>query len=843
MADQQQPLPHLWVAESAHDEAFRRRGRGDKKIRDVEHRAHGAAVTRQLERAFEDVGERRAATGHELDELRALGSVIVLEGADAAYPLTLDRLERRSRHRKTPKVDTWRLLSVTPASDNQPEKAIVWVADKYRRQFLKLFEDYRDKLARDGESPRNRDLVANIERIRAVIVDDLWQSEGNPPRTGTHWWELWLTPVQGAATTLREFAAERELALHPRFLWLADRTVGWVHAAWEDLAVLPFTAVPLTEIRRPEFIDTIEDLPREDQDELAEHLAARVRAAGHQAPAVCHLDTGVRRSHVMIEPSLDESDVYSIVAGTTDDRQNHGTLMAGLALLGDLDPLLLGGVDVELRHRLESVKMLPDAGQHAEDAYGLATAQAVALPEVGSPRSRVFCMPVTAPPDRPGEPTLWSASIDALAAGVDIGRSPDGIQLLGAPDPDAARLFIISAGNLHARDFRAEYRDACDAAPIEDPAHAWNALTVGAHTERVAEPEHPDFWGWRPLADRGDISPHSRTSVFFARQWPIKPDICMEGGNLLHDGAQDFHAHPLLCVRTTDARDDRAIGAASATSAATAQAARLAALSMAKYPDYWPETIRGLLTHGAAWTPLMRAEIEGAATKTARLALLRRYGWGVPTDASVLDSSQNAVTLVTQDEFQPFEGETFAARVFRLHELPWPSDVLRELGAGEVTLRVTLSYFIEPTASRRGWRRRYAYASHGLRFELRRPNEPRAEFIRRVNNEAQREEEGTVPGGTAPTPWLVGSKQRVAGSLHQDIWEGIAADLAQCGELAVYPVGGWWKNRQAEDRRDLPVRYALVVSLKTREQGVDLYTPVEVAIAQRIATAIEVPGS
>lgn len=836
MADREGPLPHLQVVGAAHDEAFRRRGGGDKKVRDVEHRAHGVAVTRQLERALEDVGAKRVEVSTDLDELQAVGSVIVLEGADAAYPLKLESLERRSRHRTQPKVDMWRLLSVTPARDGEPEKATVWVSDRYRRQFLRLFEDYRDKTTRDGETPRQVELVANIARIRQVIIDDLWQSDGSPPRTGTEWWELWLVPGRGGVMTLREFAAARGLEVHPRVLWLPDRTVAWLRAEWADLAALPFTAVPLTEVRRPEFIDTVEDLTLEDQDELTNDLVERLRPAALDAPAVCHLDTGVRRSHELLEGSLAESDMHSIVAGTLGDRQNHGTPMAGLALFGDLEPLLLSGVQVQLRHRLESVKLLPDSGGHDESAYGLATAQAVAMPEIAAPRARVFCMPVTAKPDRVGEPTLWSASVDALAAGVDIGASNDGIQLLNAPDPAASRLFVISAGNLAFHEFQPAYRDACDAAPIDDPAHSWNALTVGAHTERTAESEDPDFWGWKALAQDGDISPHSRTSVLFARQWPIKPDICMEGGNLLHDGAADYHPHPLLCLRTTDARGDRALGSANATSAATAQAARLAALAMAQYPDYWPETIRGLLTHGADWTPLMRSEVEGAPNKTQRLALLRRYGWGVPTESTVLDSSLTAVTLVSQDEFQPFDGDGYAMRVFRLHDLPWPVEVLRELGPAAVTLRVTLSYFIEPTASRRGWRRRYAYASHGLRFELRRPNEPRAEFIRRVNNEAQREEEGTIPGGTQATDWLVGPKQRVAGSLHQDVWNGIAADLAECGELAVYPVGGWWKNSKREDRQDLPVRYALIVSLKTQEQGVDLYTPVELAIGQRIGT-------
>ena len=83
--------------------------------------------------------------------------------------------------------------------------------------------------------------------------------------------------------------------------------------------------------------------------------------------------------------------------------------------------------------------------------------------------------------------------------------------------------------------------------------------------------------------------------------------------------------------------------------------------------------------------------------------------------------------MVAQGKFQPFTGTDYKMRNFRFHQLPWPSDVLRSLGAADVELRVTLSYFVEPSAARRGWRRRYAYASHGLRFELRAPNETTTE--------------------------------------------------------------------------------------------------------------------
>jgi len=836
------PLAHLLVRDHVDTRDFSRTGRGDPKVRPVEARTHGLSMDREVRSALEASDTERTAIDFDADELRALGSVVVLEGADPAYPLRLQSLEQLSRHRKTPKLPYWLLLSVVPTSEadgGHGERAQVWVNDAYRRQFLKLFESYLSTTEGEG-NPRNNELVANIGRIRKAVLEDLWQSEGTPPQTGQCWWELWLRRTDDALDLIRAYAGARGLRLVERSLELRDRTVVWIESKWDELQALPFTSVPLAEIRKPEFAQTIEDLHLPDQEELVEDLAGRLHTADDGAPAVCHLDSGVRRSHILLSGSLSAGDVHSVVPGPIGDTRNHGTPMAGLALYGPLDDSLLAASAVHLRHRLESVKVLPDSNEDAHDplAYGIVTAEAVSLPEAAmAARPRVFCMLVTAPSEQPGEPTLWSASVDALAAGVDISTSDDGIALLGTPNLNAARLFLISAGNVE--DFEADYLAACDLAAVEDPAQSWNALTVGAHTELDDLPNDPTFSDWRVLGDPGDLSPHSRTSVSFPqRSWPLKPDICMEGGNVLTDGAADFHErHPLLSLRTVDSRGDLSISSANATSAATAQAARLAALTQANYPAYWPETVRGLLVHAADWTSAMRGRINAAPNKSVKLSLLRRYGWGVPTEERVLASARNAVTMIAQDEFVPFQGTDFQSRHLRLHSLPWPVEELQELGPAEVALKVTLSYFVEPNAARRGWRRRYAYPSHALRFELRGPAETTDQFLARVNREAQREEDEARPSG-GTSNWLVGPYQRNLGSLHQDVWEGSGADLAKVGVLAVHPVGGWWKNSRHPDRVDSPVRYSLVVSLRTEEQGVDLYTPVAAKLDVPVEAAI-----
>ena len=96
---------------------------------------------------------------------------------------------------------------------------------------------------------------------------------------------------------------------------------------------------------------------------------------------------------------------------------------------------------------------------------------------------------------------------------------------------------FISAGNLRHEILQPDYeyhRSNCERGGIEDPAQAWNAVTVGAFTEKVFI-RHPDYDDWQPLAESGDLCPTSRTSLPWPPEnqsgWPIKPDIVMEGGN------------------------------------------------------------------------------------------------------------------------------------------------------------------------------------------------------------------------------------------------------------------------------------------------------------------------
>ena len=103
---------------------------------------------------------------------------------------------------------------------------------------------------------------------------------------------------------------------------------------------------------------------------------------------MCLLDTGINRGHPLIAPTLDTTDLHTVEPawGTRDDA-GHGTEMAGLAIAGNLTDVLDNNADIEIEHRLESVKLLRDDGANGTDSrhHGYLTAEAVSRPEINHP--------------------------------------------------------------------------------------------------------------------------------------------------------------------------------------------------------------------------------------------------------------------------------------------------------------------------------------------------------------------------------------------------------------------------------------------------------------------------
>lgn len=81
-------------------------------------------------------------------------------------------------------------------------------------------------------------------------------------------------------------------------------------------------------------------------------------------------------------------------------------------------------------------------------------------------------------------------------------------------------------------------------------------------------------------------------------------------------------------------------------------------------------------------------------------------------------------------------------------------------------------------------------------------------------------------GSSGSERWYLGQNNRDVGSVHSDYCTVSAVELSECNMIAVYPIGGWWKERKHLKRYDKKARYSLVVTLSTPKADADLYTPI-----------------
>jgi len=266
----------------------------------------------------------------------------------------------------------------------------------------------------------------------------------------------------------------------------------------------------------------------------------------------------------------------------------------------------------------------------------------------------------------------------------------------------------------------------------------------------------------------------------------------------------------------------------------------MAAQIMAEYPEIWPETVRALLIHSARWTDKMRTQFCNQDSKTTgRRNLLRTCGYGIPDLQRAIQCMNNSVNLIIEDELQPFVRGSM--NEMHVHKIPWPREVLQDLGDVPAEMRVTLSYFIEPGPGEIGWKDKYRYPSCGLRFEVINNDESEEDFKKRVNVKMRGDDKKDKGEGTSGSQhWYLGSDNRDVGSIHSDFREQNSVDLCEANYIAVYPVIGWWRERTHLKCYNKKVRYSLIVSISTPETEVDLYTPIVTQIETTTQTPIEI---
>ena len=725
-------------------------------------------------------------------------------------------------------------------------KATVFIPEGKEDFFRKRIEQYSTEVTKKN-NPKHQDLVGSIENIKLALLESFWTDKQDKlPDTNRIKCEIWLRyeitknndePWCVAEDSFHNICDELGIQVDKtKRILFPERIVKVITANQAELKNLLETCEYITEIKcaeSPTVFFTEQD-PWE-QNEWINDLLQRSSFA-NTGISICLLDAGINSDHALLKPAILEDGVHTVDSrwNTNDSPlyKGHGTEMAGIALYDDLQSLLESNDNIEVNHSIESVKILPNHGQNSPDLYGAITEQAAYIAEIDHPElKRVLCMAVTTSeqPFHDGRPTSWSASIDELVSAAN-------------EDTNRCRLFIVSAGNIEPNYYEShDYPDQLE--PVQNPGQAWNAVTVGAYADRIAISQDT-YKGYSALAPRDAISPYSTTSVTWDKKWPVKPEVLFKGGNIATNGS-DYSSCDDLSFLTTGHRQYSPFSTICATSAATAQAAYFAATIQSVYPDLWPETIRALMVHSAEWTDEMFKQFcpEGRNAPKGKLRnLLRSCGYGIPNLDRAIQCVNNSVNMIVQSELQPFKkgSNGVSMNEMHFHSFPWPKDLLRDLGETEIKLRITLSYYIEPSPGEVGWKDKYRYPSCGLRFDLIRTNESIDEFKYRVNQKAHGEDDEPEENIAAGYKWVLGTQNRDVGSIHSDFLITTAANLCESECIAVYPVGGWWKERSYLGKSDKHVKYSLVVSLSTPEESIDLYTPIITQIAQKITISTPV---
>lgn len=717
-----------------------------------------------------------------------------------------------------------RLLNVRTGQmgDETVTFATVYVAHDMKRYFLKKIEEYATDSA-DGKRKNARFINSIADLRKALLIESFWtDAKELIPEDEKAWCEVWLS--SDSPDVLRDFEhllEQENIKASAGFIRFPERMVKVVLVNRHDLELLTRNSDYIAEYRLAKETATFWlNMPNREQAEWVRELLTRIDVVSEPTVSVCVLDTGINNGHPLIAPVLKDEDCMTVDPGWgTDDHDRHGTLMAGIAAYGDLQECLTSRNRIALLHCLESVKIIPrPPKKNRQELWGYVTTQAVSLAEIQAPfRGRIHCLAISASDTRDkGRPSSWSGQIDNLASGA---------------EDDNQRLFIVCAGNINDLSQALDYPNTQLNESIHDPAQAWNALTIGAYTE-LDIIKNKTLEGYTPVASAGQLSPFTTASITWDDEWPNKPDVLLEGGNLSHDGQGFLDESDDLSLLSTFYKPTVShFRSHNMTSAATAKAAWLAAQIKCYYPECWPETVRALVVHSAQWTDELQKQFLKDRSKGAYSRLLRICGYGVPDLSRALFSAGNSLTLISQAFIQPYEkkptGSGYRTKEMHLYDLPWPKEVLLSLPPDiKVSMKVTLSYFIEPGPGEIGWKDRYRYPSHGLRFDVKSPSETTDEFVRRINAASWNEEEARPGTKSASDKWLIGANGRNKGSIHSDIWEGSAADLADSGVIAVYPIIGWWRTRPHLGRFNKSARYCLIVSIHTPEEDIDIYTPV-----------------
>ncbi|HVC06994.1 MAG TPA: S8 family peptidase [Solirubrobacterales bacterium] len=493
------------------------------------------------------------------------------------------------------------------------------------------------------------------------------------------------------------------------------------------------------------------------------------------------------------------------------EPSDHGTMVAGRIVFGDIESALAGGAAWVALGPLHSIRVLeqnpgdptdaifPTATPHhslIEDAVRRLHARGVRVINLSIADRVSFSGPHL---------SLWSERMDELARELDV-------------------LIVVAAGNQLARDLP-DGQSILDAYPdylledgcrVAEPGAGANMLTVGS-VARFAAPQRADgrqLPGDRAVAQEGEPSPFTRAGPGAAGG--IKPDVLHHGGNWAFNDVDlvETNDFGLSAISTKGGGEQPYFGVANGTSYAAPLVTRVAAKILNRYPTSRANLLRALI--GVSARPLLLPDsLDGR--KRRRLA-----GYGSLSEYNALESGGNRVALMYQGEI--------AVDTVVAHSIPIPREFMEASG----DRRVIVSLAFDPEVRRT--RRDYLTAT--MKFHLVRGMKmDEIESVWQIQPQ-EKDDRLPLPKDRRRPDLVPGSGECLGATLQVRSFSRRNTDVLddEGFHVVVEHRTATWYEAEEDDLQ----RYALVVVLEDQErEGVDLRALVEAELPVRPEVEVE----
>jgi hypothetical protein len=603
------------------------------------------------------------------DEEWARSGLTVLDSGDAhavivfADDENLDRFRKRlNRYAEGPGAPQPREDGKGDTEPTAPHEGFFDAIDSFR------FTEPQDRI-----TSRLATLIAEDNEASYPFDVEFWFSGDQSTR------EEWMGEVASRAAEfggqlLDEYVNRQAGLALGRFR--GDGSVVRAIAQLDQVASVDIVPRPI--LGRGEFGD-LQDIEQYDE----------VESPSEDAPVVGLVDSGLISGHPLLEAAVAEAVALHPEFGDQgEDEHGHGTLVAGLALYGNvLAAARVGSFEPDFW--LASVRVL-DANADVPESVNWVKAISEAIEYLAeSWQTRVVNLSI-GDSDNPfggGKSSPLAAELDSLARRYGL-------------------IIVVSAGNIDEVDIAHDkWPDYLydGGSTILDPGQASTPLTVGAISASDGLSERSPGTSIDAIAVAKRNGPAPFTTRGPGVRGAVKPELVADGGNRRYDhGTKSLHRDPAIEVISTSGKyPDRLLEGAYGTSFAAPSVTHVAGQLATRYPSFSANAIRALILQSAAHTN-ETSEAFSHNTEDAKDRLRALCGFGQVDRDRCVYSDDNRVVMIAEDEIRPED--------FHVYRLPMTSGFTEIKGAHQITIGLAFSPPVR--------HRRFDYLGFEMDFQL-----------------------------------------------------------------------------------------------------------------------------